>query len=130
METFNDVLLVSLSNVGSEREFAIRVEYEFHPPCRGARDRMGLQLEPDEGGSVDIHSVKGRLLEYPAGTKVAREVGPVVDLSAIVETDAIASHILDYALEELRNEAEAAAEIRAEERRDWSDFYPEQESAE
>jgi hypothetical protein len=123
MDTFDDVLLVSLSNVGNEREFAIRVEYEFHPPCRGARDRMGLQLEPDEGGSVDVHSVRGRLLEYPAGAKVPREVGPVVDLSAIVDNAAIASHILDYALEEMAEEAIEAAEIRAENRReqlrDW-----------
>jgi hypothetical protein len=118
IDTFNDVLLVSLSDVGIEREFSVTVEYEFHEPCRGARDRMGLQLEPDDSGSVDIHSVKGRLLEKPAGSQTAHEVGPVVDLSAIVDTAAIASHILDYAIEEMNNSAEDAAEIREEQRRE------------
>lgn len=41
-----------------ETEFPVLVvEYAYSPSSRGARDRMGLQLEPDEGASVEIIAV-------------------------------------------------------------------------
>lgn len=47
-----------------QREITVRgidftVEYQYYPGCRGARERgTGIQLEPDEGPSIEIESVK------------------------------------------------------------------------
>lgn len=35
----------------------VEVEYNTYPSYRGARDRFGVQLEPDEDGGVEIVSV-------------------------------------------------------------------------
>ena len=42
-------------------ETPVVVHYEYERPTRGARDKYGVQLEPDEPANVIIHSVISQL---------------------------------------------------------------------
>lgn len=41
----------------SEEEIQIEVSFDFYPACKGARDRYGLQLEPDDDPDIDVLDV-------------------------------------------------------------------------
>jgi hypothetical protein len=42
----------------SEQELELTVEYNYTPPCRGAREAgTGLALEPDDPESIEVESV-------------------------------------------------------------------------
>jgi len=40
----------------------VTVHYAYMPPCRGARERSGLQLEPDYPSGVGLYSVEAVFL--------------------------------------------------------------------
>jgi hypothetical protein len=48
---------VELSFGHSACEVQVSIAYTYSKACRGARERSGLQLEPDEPASVEIDSV-------------------------------------------------------------------------
>ena len=56
MRTFNKKL------TREKYEVEVTVEYEYYPGCRGAREKYGVPLEPDEPPIVLIDTI------YLAGT--------------------------------------------------------------
>lgn len=41
-----------------EQEISVTVEFSYSSGCRGARDRYGAPLEPDDDAEIEIQSVK------------------------------------------------------------------------
>lgn len=79
----------------------VRVEYIYYPFCPGACERRGLQIEPDSPAEVEITSVKDTN-------------GVELGLSAAERETLEAQCFQDVADNE-----EAAAERRAEDRREF-----------
>jgi len=38
-------------------KLGLSVEFDYTAPCRGSRDRYGVQMEPDLGAEIDLCSV-------------------------------------------------------------------------
>lgn len=86
-------------------ELEIEVDADVSPPSRGARDRYGLQLEPDDPGDIELNTVKiGGLVVDPKLIKVGKRT------------------LADLLIEEARTEAAeddaSAADDAADRRRD------------
>jgi len=41
-----------------DQDIDVEVTYTVSPGCRGARDSLGMQLEPDEEGGVEVEVVR------------------------------------------------------------------------
>jgi hypothetical protein len=96
-----------------DREFALTVEYEYHPAYRGAREgRYGVQLEPDEPAHVTISSVTGRLIGFCTKTAKHIEIGDEIDFEPLVNTEILADEILADHEGRVQEAREQAAEMR------------------
>jgi hypothetical protein len=60
-----------------------RIEYYYHPPCRGRRGDFGLALEPDEPASVELVGI--RLLDALRHTHDVYELLNDATVEAITE---------------------------------------------
>jgi len=86
------------------QEIELAVEYGYHRACRGARDRYGVPLEPDEPASCEIESVtdaNGREVELTSS-----------------EMDRLEEACEEDAADRARDAEEARAEARYEARFD------------
>ena len=87
-------------------ELEVDVEAEVSRPSRGARDRYGVQLEPDDrGGDVSFSEVRiGGVLVDPN--------------SVMIDGVTLAAFLADQAREEAADEDASAADDRADRLRD------------
>ena len=78
----------------------IRVEYVYYPFCPGACERRGLQIDPDSPAEIEITSIKD---------SNGVELGLSDDEREVVES---------RCFQDVADNEEAAAERRAEDRRE------------
>ena len=85
---------------GDTTTLKVRVKYIYYPFCPGARERRGLQIEPDTPAEVEITSVKDTM---------GHDVILDEDEQGVVEAQCF---------QDVADNEEAAAERRAEDRRE------------
>jgi len=102
MRSFSSVFTTTIESPVTCREYEVDVHYHYSPGCKGARDGLYAQLEPDE----DVELIIERVV-------LAGQPENSIDLSPLIkDTEDIETKILDH----LNGIAEAAREAVYESR--------------
>jgi hypothetical protein len=105
MRSFSDVYTTTIESPVTSKEYEVDVHYHYSPGCKGARDGLYAQLEPDE----DVELIIERVV-------LAGQPENAIDLSPLIKdaTEDMENKILEH----LNDLNEAAREDAYESRRD------------
>jgi hypothetical protein len=85
---------IELAYDGEGSEVTVDIDYQFHRAVRGARERGGLQVEPDEPAHVEVNAV------WFSGEN-ADDVRTDIDIYPVLGKDILAALAADILADEL-----------------------------